>query len=205
MRHRRWSHGARRWSRWRPVARQLLGAALLALPLVAAPALTRAAQTVAVAPFEFVQSADLISGGQPNAAERRRLARARAAMRHWLDEKQPALHTLRDAAARQRLATGAAAVHLRSCHACAVDLAREAGADAIVLGWVQKVSELILNLNVVVLDSRSGAPIVGRSVDMRGNTDVSWERATDHLLDPALGAALDEWATSGVTPTRSSR
>ena len=49
-------------------------------------------------------------------------------------------------------------------------------------GWVQKVSNLILNMNVVVRDTATGEVVSGKSVDMRGNTDESWSRALDWLV-----------------------
>jgi hypothetical protein len=54
------------------------------------------------------------------------------------------------------------------------------------VGWVQKVSNLILNLNVLVRDVGTGANIATAFVDLRGNTDKSWARATDYLLDTIL-------------------
>jgi hypothetical protein len=53
-------------------------------------------------------------------------------------------------------------------------------------GWVQKVSNLILNMNIVVRDAKTGQVILSKSVDMRGNTDESWSRALDWLVDRYL-------------------
>ena len=53
-------------------------------------------------------------------------------------------------------------------------------------GLIQFVSYLILNLNVLVIDVEEGS-LVGRAfVDLRGNTERSWRRATDFLLDNVL-------------------
>jgi uncharacterized protein YeeX (DUF496 family) len=46
----------------------------------------------------------------------------------------------------------------------------------------QKVSNLILNMNIYVRDASTGATIVGMSADMRGNTDESWSRTLDWLV-----------------------
>lgn len=70
--------------------------------------------------------------------------------------------------------------HLYQCNGCAEDIARAAGSDLVVFSWVQKVSNLILNMNAEVQDA-SGRTLDVRSVDMRGNTDVSWTRAVDAL------------------------
>ena len=75
-----------------------------------------------------------------------------------------------------------AARTLWSCNGCDVDLARKAGARVSVIGWVQKVSNLILNLNVVIRDVGTGQRIAAGSVDIRGDTDESWTRGLAYLL-----------------------
>lgn len=80
------------------------------------------------------------------------------------------------------VAAEAGGSNLRSCGGCDVRFARELGAKYSVIGWVQKVSDLILNVNLVVRDAENGETIWGKSVDMRGNTDESWSRALDYLL-----------------------
>lgn len=72
-------------------------------------------------------------------------------------------------------------------------LARQLGADLYITGTVQKVSNLILNVNVYLHDAQSGRLITAASADMRGNTDESWSRATrylvkERLLAPNFGA-----------------
>ena len=47
---------------------------------------------------------------------------------------------------------------------------------------VQKVSNLILNMNLYVADPQTGKQTFMKSVDMRGNTDESWSRAMSYLL-----------------------
>lgn len=71
---------------------------------------------------------------------------------------------------------------MRTCNGCDVDLAREIGARISVTGWVQKVSNLILNINLVVRDVSTGKVIQAGSVVIRGNTDESWSRGLAYLL-----------------------
>ncbi|HEY8710310.1 MAG TPA: DUF3280 domain-containing protein [Burkholderiaceae bacterium] len=79
--------------------------------------------------------------------------------------------------------------HLRSqqeylyrCDDCAEQVGRLLGADLVMATWVQKVSELILNLNVQILDVKTQKLVLVKSVDMRGNTDESWTRAVHYLV-----------------------
>lgn len=80
------------------------------------------------------------------------------------------------------VAVDAGGANLRSCGACAVDLARKAEAQLAMVGWVQKVSALILNINIAVYDVASGQRVGGGSVDIRGDTDESWTRGLSYLL-----------------------
>lgn len=75
---------------------------------------------------------------------------------------------------------------LRDCIECAVDAASEFGADLVALGWVQKVSNLILNMNLVIHDVATGERVFASGVDLRGNTDESWTRALRFMLKRML-------------------
>jgi hypothetical protein len=48
---------------------------------------------------------------------------------------------------------------------------------------VQKVSDLILNINLVIEDAKTGKQVAGGSVDIRGNTDESWSRGLRFLFE----------------------
>ncbi len=76
----------------------------------------------------------------------------------------------------------AKAANLRTCEGCDADLANRLGADFAVSGWVQKVSNLILNMNIIVREAKTARITSLKSVDMRGNTDESWSRAIDWLI-----------------------
>ncbi|MDX6752187.1 DUF3280 domain-containing protein [Geminicoccaceae bacterium 1502E] len=71
---------------------------------------------------------------------------------------------------------------LRACNGCELDLAARLGAGRAVLGWVQKVSNLILNVNLQVREVPGGRLLGGGSADIRGNTDQSWQRGLRSLL-----------------------
>mgnify|MGYP001025844738 CR=1 FL=1 len=72
------------------------------------------------------------------------------------------------------------------CHGCELDYAREVGASQVAWIKIQKVSNLILNMNVYIGDVRSGMLTFVHSVDIRGNTDESWRRSLKYLLDNYL-------------------
>jgi hypothetical protein len=82
-------------------------------------------------------------------------------------------------AVRQEIESGP---NITNCNGCQRDYARKIGADWAAWGTVQKVSNLILNINVYLEDERSGTMRFAKSVDIRGNTDDSWRRGLTYLL-----------------------
>ena len=74
------------------------------------------------------------------------------------------------------------ASNLQACGGCDVQFAQQLGADLAITGVVQKVSNLILSINVYLRDVRTGRLVASMSVDLRGNTDESWSRATSYLV-----------------------
>lgn len=146
----------------------------------AAAAATTAPLKAAVFPFVFHDS----SPEPPQPAELARLEKIDSELRELLAHSGRYVPVSIAPVLRQ-----AKAQALDTCPACAVSLARKVGAQAAVVGWVQKVSNLILNINVVVLAVPSGRTIAFGGVSIRGNTDLSWSRGLhsvvmDQLLAP---------------------
>ena len=71
---------------------------------------------------------------------------------------------------------------LQACGGCDADFAEELGAELSITGTVQKVSNLILNINLYVRIVDTRAPLVAMSADIRGNTDESWARGLEYLV-----------------------
>ena len=89
------------------------------------------------------------------------------------------------------VAAQAAGQVLHACSGCEAALAKRAGAQVSVLCWVQKVSNLILNINAVIRDADTGKMLAAGSVDIRGNTDLSWSRGLRYLVRYRLLAGQD--------------
>ena len=80
---------------------------------------------------------------------------------------------------------GEAARHasMANCNGCDARLAAALGAELAVTGIVQKTSNLILSISILIRDAATGRLVGGGSADMRGNTDESWTRAVDFILN----------------------
>ena len=83
------------------------------------------------------------------------------------------------AATLEKLAAGP---EIRNCNGCDLDAAREAGADLSAWGTVQKVSNLILSINLQIREVSTGRLVRAGTVSIRGNTDESWSRGLLFLL-----------------------
>lgn len=72
------------------------------------------------------------------------------------------------------------------CNNCDIRMARELGADYSVVGEVQKVSNLILSMNLYIRDVESGHHLRGQAVDIRSNTDETWIRGMRYILNRSI-------------------
>ena len=71
---------------------------------------------------------------------------------------------------------------LRSCGGCADDYARKVGAQVAITGQIQKVSNLILNINVYIKDLDAKTPEKAYSVDIRGDNEESFDHGIRYLV-----------------------
>ena len=175
-----WGRGAR--GRRSPVA--LAAVALLAaLPAVPSPSAPAAAaegepRTVAVFDFELVDTSlqGELQGASPDELARLGMVadlvreRLAASGAYRIVDTGPAA----DAVAR--------AGRLRTCGGCELRIAADLGAELALIGWVQKVSNLILNLNLTIRDVATRELVFAGGVDIRGNTDESWRHGIRYLL-----------------------
>jgi hypothetical protein len=150
----------------------------LALLLLACPA---AAEPLEVAVFDFELIDTSLEGELmgPREDEAARLAALGETLRAAYAEA-PDYRVLDLAPVRDR----ALARNLQNCGGCAATLGKELGAEMVVTGTVQKVSNLILNINLYV-EGPDGRRAM--SADIRGNTDESWARGLDWLIRNRLG------------------
>ena len=149
----------------------LLRLMMLSLTIVIA-ALPVAAETRRIAVFNF----DLIDDSQEGemngvrADETQRLVLISDELRRLLkaDGRYEPVDTAPVADDIERLKP------MYKCNHCEDDLARKLGVNYVMIGTVQKVSNLILNLNLYVRDVAADKIIQGMSSDIRSTSDDSW-------------------------------
>lgn len=97
---------------------------------------------------------------------------------------QRGLYTLVDNAPHQALIdrVRGGVEFLYRCPHCVDEIGAGMGTRYIAAGWVQKVSNLILNVNIEIREVATKRVALVKSVDMRGNNDESWIRAIRFLV-----------------------
>ena len=132
---------------------------------------------VAIFDFELVDTSLEGATNGPRADEAARLARLGDQLR-GLVTSSGKLEVIDIAPVRSE----ARKASLQACGGCDADFAKKLGAELSITGTVQKVSNLILNINLYVRVVDTKAPLVAMSADIRGNTDESWARGLDYLV-----------------------
>lgn len=163
------------------------------------------ARTATAAIFPFSMDDTSLQGSEEGlpAAERERLKKLDAILVQMLTDtgKFTPVDTGK-VPPDQLAAIQAASAHLKvwDCNGCDVDEARKLDAQVSVAAWVQKVSRLILNVNVTIRDVADNRLLYGGSVDIRGDTDESWTRGLRYLIKDRMfqGPHGDAAATGGA-------
>ena len=149
-----------------------------------APSLASAAPPARIAVFDFELIDTSLQGEVQgiDPADQARLRMIEAELRQRLEES--GRFQLVDTApvAEEVDAAGI----LWSCNGCEVGIAKRLDAELALVGWVQKVSNLMLNFNVVIRDTATREQVFASSVDIRGNTDESWQHGIRYLLKNRL-------------------
>ena len=163
-------HGTRR--------RLLALAACLLLSPLAARAADAPLKSIVMLDFELI---DPTLDRASDQAQRERLKKISALLRQQFIDK--GFYRVLDTAPQQAMIDDLKSrFTLYDCNGCDIDIGRALGADRVMTAWVQKVSNLILNINIQINDVASGQALLNKSVDIRGNTDTSWERGLRYMV-----------------------
>ncbi|MEE9140482.1 MAG: DUF3280 domain-containing protein [Alphaproteobacteria bacterium] len=82
----------------------------------------------------------------------------------------------------KRLADPAIEGYLSECEGCEAEIAAALGAELSLFGVVTRVTGLVLTVNVLVHDAKTGQLTAVHGVNIRGNSDTSWMRGISWLV-----------------------
>ena len=139
--------------------------------------LTDPVKTVALLNAQFLNDHEDLE--PTTVAERTRLAMIEERFKSELEASGRYRFVPIPAEAAAKMAAGA---EIGNCGGCEFDYGRQLGGDFAAWIVVQKVSDLILNINVYMADVPARKLKFVHSVDIRGNSDESWVRGIDYLV-----------------------
>lgn len=163
------------------VAMSCAGLAGFARAVSGAVPAQRAAVSIAVMNCGLIDDNAAYNDADTNRVQAARVVMVSDALRAQLDASRR-YRVADNARAADLIARLDAGQDLTTCDGCARQVGRELGVEQVGVCWVQKVSNLILNLNLRVEDVASGRTLFQRSVDIRGSTDLSWRRGANALV-----------------------
>ncbi|MDR4305383.1 DUF3280 domain-containing protein [Chelatococcus sambhunathii] len=152
---------------------------LAALALAIAPTTARADQAVSAAVLNTYFQNDHAEWVPTSDAERRRMTAMVDTFKLMLEKSGRYSFKPVDPAIQERITKDQ---KMGECGGCELGYGKEVGVDQVAWIEVQKVSELILNLNVYMADVKTGKQVFVKSVDLRGNNDESWQHSIKFLV-----------------------
>lgn len=153
---------------------------LLIIVCMAFPVLTSAAQgeRLVVLPFEIVDNTPVPGGEARNEKMLDTITRFTArniGETGLFDVVSQA--EVDDAVSAARLGT-----YIHTCNRCEYDLARQIDGDKVMVGWIYKMSILVLTLHIEVKDVASEKTLISKAYDFRGDNEKAWLRAAGYMV-----------------------
>ncbi len=146
--------------------------------------------------LDFEQAGDL-GDDSMTAARRQRMERVTAELKRRLAETG-LYEVVDDERARALIDRAKAGQYLHRCNGCELDIARALGADAVLVPWVFRVSQLILTMHVEIKDAATGGLLMKRALDFRNDVDASWLREVAYLMRDMKDGKL--WNGESLAP-----
>jgi hypothetical protein len=158
-------------------------ACVIAACLALAASQAQAAQkSIAVVDCALIDDNAAYNDAELTRIQNERLGMISNALRDELRSRE-LFHVADNAPAKGLIASLQSSQDMNACNGCELQVGRTLGVERVGVCWVQKISNLILNINLRVEDVATGKAVFQRSVDIRGNTDQSWRRGVKSLVD----------------------
>ena len=130
--------------------------------------------------LDFEQTGDLGDAGMIE-QRRARMGRMAAELKRRL-AASGVVEVVDDRPARDLIERLRGAQYLHRCNGCELDIARALSADAVLVPWLFRMSQLVVTLHVEMRDAATGDILMKRALDFRNDADESWSRTIDYLV-----------------------
>jgi hypothetical protein len=158
----------------------------LAFSLIVAPA--SAATKAAVFPFDIhdaSQDGEIVP--QPNPDDLRRLTLVADELKSLM--QKDGKYQVVDLTPKAKEIEAAAP--FQKCDGCEVPIAKEAGADIAVTGFIDKYSDALLSMQIVARDTKTGKLTKTMSAAVNGNSDDLWLHGVRYLWKNRFNAEAE--------------
>jgi hypothetical protein len=169
---------------WGLAAFLILGPLAVGVCSAAADAPSERVKSVALLTVQFLNDHEDLE--PTTSAERARIALIASVFKAQVEASGRYQFVSLPADAASKIAAGP---EVGACGGCEFGYGKALGADYAAWIVVQKVSDLILNINVYMADVAAKKVAFVHSVDIRGDTDESWTRGLTYLVKNYLLAA----------------
>ncbi|MES9852338.1 MAG: DUF2380 domain-containing protein [Candidatus Thiodiazotropha sp. L084R] len=71
---------------------------------------------------------------------------------------------------------------IRNCNLCEFDLAKSVAGEKVMIGWIYKMSILVLTMHIEIKDVATQQTFISKAYDFRGDNEKAWLRAADYML-----------------------
>lgn len=73
--------------------------------------------------------------------------------------------------------------YLHRCNGCELIIAKDLGAQQVIVPWIFRMSKLIQTMYIEVRDVETGKVLVHEGRNFRGNTEDGWQHVIDQLVE----------------------
>ncbi|MCU7942942.1 MAG: DUF3280 domain-containing protein [Candidatus Thiodiazotropha sp. (ex Cardiolucina cf. quadrata)] len=147
---------------------------------ILSPAASKAAQRerLVVLPFEIVDNTPVPGG---DTRHRKMLEKITGFIGETIEHEGifdvVSQQQVNDAVNAARLGT-----YIHTCNHCEYDLAEMVEGDKVMIGWIYKMSMLILTMHIEVKDVESKKTVISKAYDFRGDNEKAWLRAARYMV-----------------------
>jgi hypothetical protein len=159
--------------------------------LIAAPSISSATakESLAVLPFEIVDNIPAPGGDQRN---QEMLSKLTQFIGEQI-EQAGLFQVAQQSQVNKAVRAAQLGTYIHTCNQCEYEIARQLDANKVMVGWIYKMSLLILTMHIEIKDVASETTLISKAYDFRGDNEKAWLRAAKYMvrdLQEMLGKAL---------------
>jgi hypothetical protein len=151
---------------------------ILMISLAPVPSMAMQNARLVVLPFEIVDNTPVPGGVERNQKMLDKLTR-------YISQKisqEGIFNVIAQSEVNRMVKDAQLGTYIHTCNLCEYDLAKKAGGDRVMVGWIYKMSILVLTLHIEVKDVEREQTLIRKAYDFRGDNEKAWLRAAKYMI-----------------------